>query len=246
MPPHSTLNAIHSLRLQLKPPPPLLLLQQQQPTPPQPPPPRPQSCGTTSPSAPPSPMSPHYVGCDCVACCRYAFEAGDYASKKVAAARSCRCPATRIVTHQPQVTISITLPSVGSLPKEDVKVTCGARTRRCPAALARAAAASSFIFLMSLLQVLFTKRSLDLQVRGGRLVWGGGGALFVAIIILARHVYSSGHWPCWRQPQAARAVRHPKPKTSKPKTQNPKLQTSYPKPQTPILKPKPSRASVLE
>ncbi len=55
---------------------------------------------------------------------RYAFEAGDYSSKKVRAASAAArdsCPVT-LAWGGAQVTIYITLPSVGTLSKDNVKV----------------------------------------------------------------------------------------------------------------------------
>jgi hypothetical protein len=86
---------------------------------------------------------------------RYAFEAGDYSSKKVLArAKDAAFVATLMQRCTAQVTIYITLASVGSLPKESVKVSsllcfcCVELDTQCAP------------------QVEFQKRSLDLQASG--------------------------------------------------------------------------------
>ena len=85
---------------------------------------------------------------------------------------SCCCTGTVVVTRQLQVTVYITLPSVGSLPKEDVKV------RRACGVWRRAADAAP-------VQVEFGRRSLDLQVRAGVAVQGGrGGCVWMAVLLL--------------------------------------------------------------
>ena len=86
---------------------------------------------------------------------RYAFEAGDYSSKKVLArANDTAFVATLMRPCTLQVTIYITLASVGSLPKESVKVfsllcfCCVENDAQCAP------------------QVEFKTRSLDLQASG--------------------------------------------------------------------------------
>jgi hypothetical protein len=86
---------------------------------------------------------------------RYAFEAGDYSSKKVLArAKDAAFVATLMQQCTAQVTIYITLASVGSLPKESVKV---------PSLLCFCCVELGAQFAP---QVEFQKRSLDLQASG--------------------------------------------------------------------------------